>query len=230
MELMPQNVDIYVKAAHTNVLLGNAAGALEVLKKVEKQFYDNTAFLKELAVIEYKLGDTSKAQRDFNRFCENGGRDAEVFLDLGSIHENKGELTKARECYEKAQLIEPDNTEVREKLNGLMVKPNLAEKTPGQKDEEGGGTGPSSPGTGHGRIMLQIGSGVLCLGGVAAGILMDRQLASQYTSYQASRNVAETQSLHTQIEQKSLYRNVLYAAGGVLGLGCGVTFFIPSKR
>ena len=49
-------------------------------------------------------------------------------MDLGSIHENKGELTKAREYYEKAQLMEPDNTDVREKLNGLLVKPNLIGK------------------------------------------------------------------------------------------------------
>ena len=50
MELMPQNVDIYVKAAHTSMLLGNAAGALEILKKVEKQFYDNPALSKEMGL------------------------------------------------------------------------------------------------------------------------------------------------------------------------------------
>lgn len=229
MPLMAQNVDIYVKAAQTCMLMDNYVDALEMLKKVEKQFYDNTAFLKVLGVSEYRLSDTIKAQRDFNRFCENGGRDAEVYTILGDINENKGQLAKAREFYEKAQLMEPGNAEVREKLAALMVKTKLTEKGPGTEDEEGNAShNPSAKGTG--RIVFQIGSGVACLGAIAAGVFMDREVVRLAPGYHSSRSVAETQSFHSSIEKDILYRNVLYAAGGVLGLGCSVTFFIPSKR
>lgn len=226
MELMPQNVDIYVKAAQSSMALGNNVDALELLKKVEKQFYDNPSFLKVLGLAEYRLGDTAKAQRDFNRFSENGGRDAEVFTLLGDIHQNKGQPAKALEYYEKAQLLEPSSNNIRQKIMAVKVKADLSEKTPG---DEGGGAG-NAPSKGHGRIIFQIGSGVACLGAVAAGVFMDREVARLAPVYHASRSVAETQSLHTSIEKNMLYRNILYAAGGALGLGCSITFFIPSKN
>lgn len=229
MPLMPQSADIYVKTAQTHMALGNYIDALELLRKVEKQFYDNPVFLKALGTAEYRLSDTVKAQRDFNRFCENGGRDAEVFTLLGDIHRNKGQMQKALEFYEKAQLLEPSNNDIREKVMSVKVKADLSEKAPGDKGNGSGDDG-NAPSKGHGRIVFQIGSGVACLGAIAAGVFMDREVARQYTTYQGSRVVVETQSLRTSIEKNTLYRNILYAAGGVLGLGCSITFFIPSKN
>jgi tetratricopeptide (TPR) repeat protein len=231
MTLNAQNVDLFVKTAQASVALGDASGALDMLKKVEKQFYDNPPFLKEIGIVEFQLGDTAKAQHDLNRFSENGGRDAEVFSILGTINENKNDLVKARGFYEKAQLMEPDNADVREKLAALIVKTNLAEKGPGQESGKlYGNEARSSPGKGHGRIVFQISTGVLCLGSVAAGIFMDKQVSTNYSKYQTTHSVSETQSLHTKIDQDALYRNILYSAGGVMGIGCCVTFFIPSKN
>jgi len=224
--MAPENVAVHIKVARIYMLLNNPREALAGLKKIEKKFYDNAEVQKQIGFAEYRLGDNAEAIRDLNR-AENGEPDVSVFLTLGELYSKTGDLRQALDSYEKALKVEPGNSNAERNIR--IVKSKMQG---GGEETERNPALSSQPGQSGGfpvMTALRVLTGVLCVGCIGGGYYMNKKIGDDQKSYSAAIKTSDVNSLHTTLENDQLFRNVFYGAAGVSGIGCAVTFVIPSK-
>ena len=224
--LSPENVAVHIKVARIYLLLNDPREALAGLKKIEKKFYDNAEVQKQIGFAEYRLGDNAEAIRDLNR-AQNGEPDVSVFLTLGELYSKTGDLRQALDSYEKALKVEPGNSNAERNIR--IVKSKMQG---GGEETERNPALSSQPGqTGGFPVMtvIRVLTGVLCVGCIGGGYYMNKKIGDDQKSYSEAIKTSDVNSLHTTLENDQLFRNVFYGAAGVSGIGCAVTFVIPSK-
>jgi tetratricopeptide (TPR) repeat protein len=227
LALAPENVDIHIKVARTYMLLDNPREALAGLKKIEKKFYDNPEVQKGIGLAEYQLGDTAAAKRDLSRCVESGQPDIVVYLTLGALYSSSVEYKKSLEMYEQVLKLDPGNSSaeksiqaIKAKMRGTGEENDLAASSRSQTETSGGI---------RAITVLRIIAGALCLAGIGGGYFMNTQITKQQDEYSKSHSTSTVNSLHDNLEKNQQYRQILYLAGGLSGIGFGVTFAIPSK-
>ncbi len=233
LDLTPQDVGVHIKIAQTDMLLNNPRAALEILKKIEKKSYDNPQVQKEMGLAEYRIGDTASAQRDLNRYLQGGEPDCQVLLTMGKIYANQDAYKLSLDMYEKALKVEPDNLSARQGVEWARAKLGNAKAAASEQEALAASSAAvSSSGNGNhaGRTVMKILTGIVCAAGVLGGVYENALVNGDYGEYKGSKNPTRVNDLHTRLQNESLYRNVLYAAGGIAGIGFGVTFVIPSKK
>jgi tetratricopeptide (TPR) repeat protein len=233
LDLSAENVDLHVKIAQTCLLMGKPEMSVETLKKIQKKHYDNAGLLKVLGCAEYQTGDTAGARKELSRYIQSGAPDHTVFFTLGEIYDNAGEYAQALDYYERAAALDPGDrvspqriAEVHQKMSGSEYTEKVKKKK--ERRESAEQRKRVSP-----RLVIRIGSGIVGIGAFSAGYLMNSLVKKDYAAYndyskdniaQPGENAERVAELHKSIEQKMLYRNVLYSLGALGGAGVSITF------
>jgi tetratricopeptide (TPR) repeat protein len=93
--------------------------ALEMAKRALEEEPENENFLDTVGWIYFKLEDYDRALQYIRRSVAIGGASADVIGHLGDVQKATGDIVSARESYERALRIDPENRELRKKLDGL---------------------------------------------------------------------------------------------------------------
>jgi tetratricopeptide (TPR) repeat protein len=215
--------------------MGKPEMAVETLKKIQKKHYDNPGLQKILGLAEYQTGDTVAAQRDLNRYTQNGAPDHDVFFTLGEIYDNAGEYAEALDSYERAAALDQADqvspqriAAVKQKMTGNEYADKVKKKKEKRETAERGKH--ISP-----RITLSVLSGIVGIGAFGGGYIMDMLMKKDYTVYKDynnktaldARTTKRVAELRKSIDQKMLYRNVLYSVTGLCVAGVTLTIVIP---
>ena len=235
LDLAAENVDLHVKIAQTCLLMGKPEMAVETLKKIQKKYYDNAGLLKVLGLAEYQTGDTVGARKELSRYIQSGAPDHTVFFTLGEIYDNAGEYAQALEYYERAQALDPGDrvspqriADVKQKMSGSEYTEKVKKKK--ERRESAEQRTRVSP-----RFVIQVGSGIVGIAAAGGGYFMNMLLKKDYTAYADFNNPTENidahktervAELHKSIEQKMLYRNIMYGVAGLCTVSVGITFII----
>jgi tetratricopeptide (TPR) repeat protein len=235
LDLASENIDLHVKIAQACLNMGKPEMAVETLRKMQKKHYDNGGLLKTLGVAEYQTGDTVAARKTLSRYTQSSAPDKTVFFTLGEIYDNAGEYAEALDYYERAaaldagdQLVGQRIIEVKGKMAGDEYTVKLQTKK--ERRESAERSLHLSP-----RITIGTLSGVLGVGAAAGGYIMNMLLEKDYNVYKDFENVGNADARTTErvvqlrksIDDKMLYRNVLYGFAGLCGVGVTLTFVIP---
>jgi tetratricopeptide (TPR) repeat protein len=78
---------------------------------------NNPSFLDTYGWIQFKLGNTDKAIEYINKAIKIGDVSAEVFEHLGDIYNTLGDKIEAEKNWRKGLEIEPDNSNLKKRLN-----------------------------------------------------------------------------------------------------------------
>ncbi|MBN2036520.1 MAG: tetratricopeptide repeat protein [Chitinispirillaceae bacterium] len=233
LELAPENVDLFVKIARTCMLMGKPEMAVETLKKIQKKHYDNPGLQKTLGLAEYQTGDTVTARKDLIRYLRIGAPDREVLFVLGEIYDHAAEYAEALDSYEKAAALDKNDQTVQQRIASVKQKMeggDYADKVRKKKERRDAALQRSTVSP---RVVIRIGSAIACIGAAGAGYAMDWLMKKDYNIYKDYDNNPEAQNtenvanLRKQIDDKILYRNVLYAVAGLSGVGVTITFVLP---
>jgi tetratricopeptide (TPR) repeat protein len=226
LAVSPENVDIHIKIARAYMLLNNPREALAGLKKIEKKFYDNPEVQKGIGMAEYQLGDTAAAKRDLNRCVQSGQPDISVCLTLGTLYYKSAEYNKSLEMYQQALKLDPGNAIAERSIQTVKGK---MQGTGGEKNMVAGQSQGETSGGISAVTVIRIIAGAMCVGAVAGGYFFNSKISGLQTDYSNSHSTSTVNSLHTDLANHQLYRNILYGVGGLSGIGFGVTFAIPSR-
>jgi tetratricopeptide (TPR) repeat protein len=232
LDLAPGDVDLHVKIAQTCLLMGKPEMAVETLKKIQKNNYDNSGLLKTLGLAEYQTGDTAGARKELSRYIQSGTPDHTVFFTLGEIYDNAGEYSEALDNYERAAALDqtdritPERIEaVKRKMGGSEYTEKVKKKKERRESAERGKH--VSP-----KLVIQVGSGVVGVAAISGGYFMNMLLDKDYkvyknwTTYPEAQNTQRVNELHNSISQKMLYRNILYGVAGICTISMSMTFVI----
>lgn len=233
LEMAAEDVDLHVKIGQTCLLMGKPEMAVETLRKIQKKYYDNPGLLKVLGCAEYQTGDTVGARKELSRYIQSGAPDYTVFFTLGEMADNAGEYSEALDYYERAAALDPHDrvspqriAEVKQKMSGSDYTEKVKKKK--ERRESAEKRTRVSP-----RLVIRISSGIVGIGALGAGYFMNSLLKKDYTAYndynrdnipQPGENTDRVAELHKSIEQKMLYRNVLYSLGLLGVAGLSITF------
>jgi len=97
----------------------NLEKSLELIDRALKQEPDNPAFLDSYGWSLYQLGRLSEAEDYLNRAKELLSTDPDVYHHLGDLYFKQGKLKLARQSWQKALELDPDNNKLKEKLGKL---------------------------------------------------------------------------------------------------------------
>jgi tetratricopeptide (TPR) repeat protein len=153
---------------------------------------------------------------------QTGETDLSALLALGEIYEGLREYADALDMYEKALPLDNDKTTARKRIESVK---SIIDNSGGMAGYRKTKIGSTQTGKGSGKVIFRILSSVACVGGITLGWILNDQIKDPYEKYQQSQNAAEINDLHSSIEQKSLFRNILYGVAGISGIGFGLTFF-----
>lgn len=95
----------------------NLSKALEMINIALTAEPDNPSFLDTYGWIQFKLGNTDKAIEYINKAINIGDVSAEVFEHLGDIYNVLGDKIEAEKNWRKGLEIEPDNKNLKIRLN-----------------------------------------------------------------------------------------------------------------
>lgn len=93
--------------------------ALTMAKRALEAEPENESFLDTVGWIYYKLEDFEQAFRYIQRSVAIGGANAEVLGHLADVERARGDISAARESYQRALKLDPANAELRRKLESL---------------------------------------------------------------------------------------------------------------
>jgi len=85
----------------------------------------------EFGIKMAQKGAWREAAFRFEKACKAGGADAQAFNNLAVAKESLGEVDSAREAYEKALALDPDNKTIRENHHRFMSSHSAQRKDPG---------------------------------------------------------------------------------------------------
>jgi tetratricopeptide (TPR) repeat protein len=93
--------------------------ALEMAKRALEMEPENENFLDTVGWIYFKLEDYDRALQYIRRSVAIGGASADVIGHLADVQKARGDIAAARENYQRALRIDPGNSGLRKKLEGL---------------------------------------------------------------------------------------------------------------
>jgi tetratricopeptide (TPR) repeat protein len=99
-----------------NIKLQDALKMINIALKSEPA---NPSYLDTYGWIMYQMGDYAAATEYIQKAIDTGGSSSEVWDHLGEIYVKTGENQKAREAFEKALKLDPQNTAIKNKLKKL---------------------------------------------------------------------------------------------------------------
>jgi tetratricopeptide (TPR) repeat protein len=82
IDMDPDNVDAYLKAAKSTEMAGDSRNAYELLKKIAPKYTNHGVLQRELGVLGLINGDTAKAKITGGK-CQSGTADDRVLMGLG---------------------------------------------------------------------------------------------------------------------------------------------------
>lgn len=85
IEMTPDNVDAYLKAAKSNEMAGDSRNAYELLKKIAPKYTNHGVLQRELGVLGLTNGDTAKAKIHLEASARAGTADDRVLMGLGWV-------------------------------------------------------------------------------------------------------------------------------------------------
>jgi tetratricopeptide (TPR) repeat protein len=227
MELTPQNVDVYIKAAHAHTLQANPGAALETLKKIATKYYDNPVVQKEVGLAEFQTGDTAAAKRDLSRYLQNGEPDLKVLVVLGRIYSGLGEYESALEMFENAYPLDDNKSAAKQRIEAVKAK--LQAEGPGRRVKSPfEGLESAKPKKKFPIMMtVKIASGALAVIGLAGGYLMNQKVSENEIEYHNTHNTGRANELGDLMRKNAKLRNMFYGVGLGAGAIFGVSFVIP---
>ena len=95
----------------------NLKEARKMIKKALEIDPDNSAYLDSYAWVLYKLGEYEEAIISMDKAVEQEQEDPILFDHRGDIYAAMNQIDKAVENWEKALQLDPDNHEIKAKLN-----------------------------------------------------------------------------------------------------------------
>jgi tetratricopeptide (TPR) repeat protein len=215
--------------------MGRPEMAVETLRKMQKKHYDNPGLLKTLGLAEYQTGDTAGARKELSRYIQGGVPDHAVFFTLGEIYDNVGEYAEALDYYERAQALDQTDRISPERIAAVRQKMSGSEYTDKVKKKKERRASAERASHVSPRVAIRFGSILVGAAAAGGGYVMDAMVKNDYKTYNSynddnipdpGEDAGKVADLHKSIEQKSLYRNVLYGLAGLCGVGVSVTFLI----
>ncbi len=120
LQVTPDNIDLYLKAASASEKGGDIKKALKILKDIEPRYSNHGGLMRELGVLSIANGDTAKAKVYLEASVRAGTDDERVVMGLGWISLRSGEYEKAYSLFEKALKTVKDKSQC--KLGLAMVQ------------------------------------------------------------------------------------------------------------
>ena len=120
LALQPDNGSILNNMGLSYSMAGNHEKAIAAFTKALETNYPQHKTYNNLGLALFKAGRC----KDAFKALQAGGDDAQAFNNLGSMYLGKGENEKARECFEKALVLRPNNYDMaQENLNKSRLTP-----------------------------------------------------------------------------------------------------------
>lgn len=95
IDMAPDDVDAYLKAAKSNEMAGDSRNAYELLKKIAPKYTNHGVLQRELGVLGLTNGDTAKAKIHLEASVRAGTADDRVLMGLGWIFIRDKDYEKA---------------------------------------------------------------------------------------------------------------------------------------
>jgi len=111
LEVEPTATTYHAELAHALVDAGKNEAALAKFREISKNIPDSPAAHVDLGVMLLKLGQTNDAVKELERAIQLDQRCAPAYYHLGRAREAMGDRDGARQAYEMARTIDPENTE-----------------------------------------------------------------------------------------------------------------------
>ena len=159
-----------------------------------------------------RIGMVDKAKDAYATFLDRRFVDTEVSMSLARIYFNE------RDCRRVEQTLRGIDT-IPEALQMLADCGITRRVVAG--NFEGGKTSPV-------KIGVRASTVAIFIGGIVGGYIMNSdiiELGAEYNNHEQTRSVAKADELRSDIESKTLIRNVLYGLSAAAAVGFGVTFF-----
>ena len=102
----------------------NLIKAHEYVKRALSKDPENPAYIDTLGWIHYMRGDYSNALEEIQRAYNRLPRDPTIAEHLGDVHARLDNMKEALKYWIKALQLEPDNAELRRKLEGMGLVPD----------------------------------------------------------------------------------------------------------
>lgn len=128
-----ENAETYLRKtltlqpAHANALNGlgylyaqqgkNLDEAEALIKRALKKSPEDGSFLDSLGWVYFKQGKFAEAVITLESANRRLPNSVEILMHLGDAYNKTGELEKARSVWQQAQTLEPDNSDIKERLN-----------------------------------------------------------------------------------------------------------------
>jgi tetratricopeptide (TPR) repeat protein len=118
--IQPEDGSILNNMGLSYSMAGNHEKAIAAFTKALETNYPQNKTYNNLGLALFKAGRC----KDAFKALQGGGDDAQAFNNLGSMYLGKGENEKARECFEKALALRPNNYDMaQENLNKSRLTP-----------------------------------------------------------------------------------------------------------
>jgi len=101
IEMAPDNVDAYLKAAKSNEMAGDSRNAYEVLKKIAPKYTNHGILQRELGLLGLINGDTAKAKIHLEASVRAGTADDRVLMGLGWVFIREKDYERAFSYFTK---------------------------------------------------------------------------------------------------------------------------------
>lgn len=95
IDMDPDNVDAYLKAAKSTEMAGDSRNAYELLKKIAPKYTNHGVLQRELGVLGLINGDTAKAKIHLEASVRSGTADDRVLMGLGWVFIREKDYEKA---------------------------------------------------------------------------------------------------------------------------------------
>ncbi|MCB0221928.1 MAG: tetratricopeptide repeat protein, partial [Chrysiogenetes bacterium] len=126
LQVTPGNARAHYNLGQTLARAGDDEGALRAYKEAEARGYDEATFA--LATTLHRMGQIPAAKAAYQRALKQHPRPAEVWVNLGLLYKQEGDLGQADRAYEWALEFEPKNTDALLNLGNLRLKQGRPEE------------------------------------------------------------------------------------------------------
>lgn len=122
IEISPENVDAYLKAAKASEMAGDTKKAYELLKKIEPKYTNHGVLQRELGVLGLVNGDTSKAKIHLEASVRAGTADDRVSMGLGWVYIRDKDYERAFSLFKKALNTKENSSKCNLGLSIVYIK------------------------------------------------------------------------------------------------------------
>lgn len=210
--------DAWVQLAKIYLKMNQKSDAAECY---ENLFQINNAAHKEdllnAAEIYGELNNTEKEKDAYALYLARKFVDPLVSVKLAKLESQGGNCEKATDLVSGLDTVSAVAADVRD-INQKCGKPQRRVAIPSDDTFR-----KKSPAVGIWRVA----SGILALGAAGAGYYCNMLVADKQKEYNNSKNINTVGTLHKDIEDYQLYRNVSYAGAAVAGVSLALSITLP---